>query len=470
MKVGECGLVEPDLVAPMTRGSHGEIRPGPRGVTVTAAEHSQPSETPTTEPPGTGARLSDRPERGLPLDVAAAAQLIRTGALSDQPVGAVGVEIEGHVFRRGHLREPVELGTLQDLRDDSPCLPGGGRITLEPGGQLEISSACASSSAEAIAATRADMAVVRHWLRQRGMAWVLLGADPVRPPRLANSTPRYTAMRDWFAAGHSGCTTEAGTTMMCSTAALQINLNAGRPDQWARRVDRAQRLAPVLTALTGSSTHLSGADTRWCSARQRAWSGLDPLTSGSIPGGADPAQEWVDRALAAPVMFLETSTGCRASERRRTLREWLVAPDGWPPATADDVRRHLTTLFPPVRLRGWLELRCMDSLPDHWWPAVVAAVVAWMDLPELDEPVSAALDQTAVSLERAARIGLADSQLRTLATDLLTLAVPVASTGVRPDLIAWLDLVRNAQTPGSLIAADARRRGASTVVKELIDA
>jgi glutamate--cysteine ligase len=408
------------------------------------------------------------PEQEPAFELDAAAGLIASTAMSDTAVGGVGVEIEGHVFATADLHRPVDIRDLEELQQDWPRLPGGGRLSVEPGGQLEVSSACVESAAAAVVATRADVAAVRSWLADRGLAWVLLGADPIRPPCRVNPAPRYAAMRDWFDAAYSGSEAADATTMMCSTAAVQVNLDAGHPSQWRRRVDRAQRLAPVLTALTGSSTYLRGADTGWCSARQRAWAGLDPLTAGPLPGAADPAQEWTERALDAPVMFIPSAAGLRAAPCRRTLREWVSDPAGWPAATAEDVRRHLTTLFPPVRLRGWLELRCMDSLPDAWWPAVVVAVVAWMDRPELDLSVETRLAGPSTSLATAARLGVGDPQLRRLTDTLLTLAVPYVPAELRSDVEALIELVRDGRTPGSVLAADMRRRGPAAVVQELI--
>jgi glutamate--cysteine ligase len=341
-------------------------------------------------------------------------------------------------------------------------------LSLEPGGQLEVSSACAPSAAAAIAATRADVAAVHAALAEQGLAWVLLGTDPIRPPRRVNPAPRYRAMRDWFAAPYSGSDGTHATTMMCSTAALQVNLDAGRPSHWRRRVDRAQRLAPVLTALTGSSAYLREVDTGWCSSRQRAWSALDPLTAGPLPAVDDPVREWTERALDAPVMLLPSPDGLRAAPCRRPLREWLSNPAGWPAATAQDVRRHLTTLFPPVRLRGWLELRCMDSVPDAWWPAVLAAVVAWMDEPAIDESVEAALSVSPVALDVAAHLGVGDVRLHELLATLLTLALPHVPPEVAPELVALLELVSAGRTPGSVVAAAMRRRGPAAVVQELV--
>lgn len=402
------------------------------------------------------------------LDLDAAAHLIGSAALVDMPVGRVGLEIEGHVFDRADLHRPIDYSVLQELQHDWARLPGGGRLSVEPGGQLEVSSTCTDGAAGALEATRADVAAVRRWLAERELGWVLLGADPLRQPSRANPAPRYAAMRRWFEADYSRSDAEDATTMMCSTAALQINLDAGHPGQWRSRVDRAQRLAPVLTALTGSSTHLRGVDTGWCSARQKAWCGLDPLSSGPLPGLGDPSQEWIERAFDAPVMFLPGPVGLQAAPRRRSLREWVTDPDGWPTADADDVRRHLTTLFPPVRLRGWLELRCMDSVPDAWWPAVLATVVAWMDEPELEEPVAAVLAEGSITLATAARLGVGDPRLRALAETLLTLALPYVPVVVRRDVESLLNLVRDGRTPGLVLATEMRRRGPAAVVRKLI--
>ncbi len=396
-----------------------------------------------------------------------ARRLVWSSALSDRPIGAVGLELEGHVVDANYSSRSPAFATLQAVAADLAVLPAGGRISFEPGGQLEVSSACQPDAAAVIAAMRTDVAAVRSRLAREGLAWVLLGADPVRPARLVNPSSRYTAMQAWFAFNgpERGA---AGTTMMCSTAALQINLEAGWPDQWEMRVDRAQRLAPILTAITAGAAFLAGRDTGWWSARQQAWCRLDPLTSAPLPAGQDAAATWTERALSAPVMMVPGGGGdLRAADRRRSLRDWLTDPGCWPPATLGDVRRHLTTLFPPVRLRGWLELRSLDSMSDAWWPAVAAAVVAWMDEPELATTVDALLARQQLSLERAARVGLEDRGLRQSAQHLLELALDAIPSAERDDLAALLDLVAGGRTPASLVTDDMRRRGAVTVWEEL---
>ncbi len=400
-----------------------------------------------------------------PIGLDGARALIRAEALLDKPVGTVGLEIEGHavVWADPFARPPVEL--LEQVGRDLGPLPAGGLLSLEPGGQVEVSSAPHPDLPTASRALAQDMERVRAALAEVGLGWTMLGADPLRAPERISRARRYAAMEAFFAA--DATTRVHGPVMMCSTSALQVNLEPGRPDQWTARVRRAQRLGPLLTALSGTSAFLNAADTGWHSSRQRAWSGLGPLTSGPV-GDADPGEGWADRALEAPVVMLPTDDGeVGRPDRRRSLAEWVSDPQDWPAPTVADVRRHLTTIFPPVRLRGWLELRCLDSLPDPWWPAVAAVCVAWMD----HEPLHALVDEQVREVgdrwEQAARHGLADPPLQAAAVACLEAAEPVVAAAVRPVVGELVELARAGRSPGSLIATDLRRRGAATVFEEL---
>ena len=402
-----------------------------------------------------------------PIGIDDATRLISSLALTDQDVGAVGLEIEGHVVPVGQPHEYADFATLQRIAGELAVLPSGGRTTLEPGGQLEISSAVQPDLSAAIVATGEDIAVLRRRLAANGLGWAFLGADPLRAPRRVNPAPRYACMEAWFAADGNK---RHGETMMCSTAALQVNLQAGRRDQWADRVGRAQRLGPLLTALSGTSTYLAGQDTGWRSSRQRAWTGLDPLMSASLRETDDPAGAWASRALAAPVIHVPDPQGVHCADRRRSLHDWLNDPADWPQPTYADVRRHLTTMFPPVRLRGWLELRCLDSVPDRWWPAICAATVVWMDDQSSHQVVDDALKPVATRWEQAARLGLADPALAAAAITCLEAAARVAPVDVRPVIKELYACAEHRTTPGSLIADQIRGQGPAAVLEELTHA
>lgn len=404
--------------------------------------------------------------------------MVEALALADLPVGTVGLEVEGHAVVWDDPTALPSFEVLSAVASWLADLPAGGRTTLEPGGQVEVSSAPHPDIDTALVAMAQDTALLREALAQHGLGWALLGSDPLRPPRRVNPAERYAAMERFFSA--SGDTRDHGATMMCSTAALQLNLQPGRPDQWADRVRRAQRLGPLLTALTGSSAFLAGRDTGWHSARQRAWAGLGELRAGPIDD-SDPARAWAQRALEAPVVLVPVgpdgagvtaagptaAAGADSRQPSRTLQEWLVDPGGWPVATAGDVRRQLSTLFPPVRLRGWLELRCLDSLPDRWWPAVAALATAWMDDVTVHPVVDPSIAETADRWHEAASVGLGDTALRRTATTLLGAALPVVPDRVRPAVEELAELAAAGRSPGSLIVDDLRRRGPAVVLEEM---
>ncbi len=182
---------------------------------------------------------------------------------------------------------------------------------------------------------------------------------------------------------------------------------------------RAHRLGPTLVAISACSPWLHGRDTGWKSARQRAWVGLDPRACGPVPGcvapspaddGLDPAAAWARYALAAPVVFVR----CAAATRSRAVRasvsfgQWASGAVrlGRRAPTAADLDVHLTTLFPPVRLRGYLELRYLDMTPPRWWPAIAAVATTLMDDPVAADQAAEATEATAALWTEAARDGL----------------------------------------------------------------
>ena len=106
--------------------------------------------------------------------------------------------------------------------------------------------------------------------------------------------------------------------------------------------------------------------------------------------------------------------------------------------TAADLDYHLTTLFPPVRPRGFLEIRYLDSLPDSLWPAVVFLLATLLDDPAAASMAAEAVEPVATAWNVAARVGLADARLRTAATrclDAVAGRVPAELTGAMQQLV-----------------------------------
>jgi glutamate--cysteine ligase len=341
-----------------------------------------------------------------------AASHIGGDCLKDGPVGQVGLEIEAHCFDLTHPMRRPSWDELSQVIAHVPALPGGSPITVEPGGAVELSGLPADSVLSAITAMRADRAVLRDAFARHGLGLVLLGADPLRPPKRVNPGDRYRAMEQFFTA--SG-TTDAGAAMMTSTASVQVNLDAGPREGWADRVRLAHALGPTMIAISANSPLLGTEFSGWRSTRQRVWSQLDSARCGPVLGasGGDPAADWVRYALKAPVMLVQGPETVPMTE--------VVPFDDWADGrallggrrpTGADLDYHLTTLFPPVRPRGFLEIRYLDSTPDEVWPAVVFTLATLLDDPAAAEVAAEVTESVATEWDLAARVGLGDPRLR----------------------------------------------------------
>ncbi|MGH3379883.1 MAG: ergothioneine biosynthesis glutamate--cysteine ligase EgtA, partial [Actinoallomurus sp.] len=297
---------------------------------------------------------------------------IRRICFKTGPPDVVGAELEWLVADPTHPHDPVPLHRLQDTFRGTTALPGGSTVTFEPGGQLELSSPPAADLTSCRRTLDADLAHVEDTLRPLGLALLATAIDPHRPPRRQLRAPRYDAMEAYY--DRRGT---VGRTMMCSTAAVQVNLDAGvDAADVACRWQALNALGPVLVAAFANSPLHAGRLTGWKSSRQAVWQRLDPpRTSRPVPG-TDPVTSWADYALDAPVMLMRRDSGGWITDPGITFREWV--DDGraaFRPPTEDDLAYHLTTLFPPVRPRAWFEVRYVDAQPRRWWPVPVALLV-----------------------------------------------------------------------------------------------
>lgn len=368
-----------------------------------------------------------------------AALLAGGGCLQDGPVGRVGLELEAHCFDLSDLTRRPGWDELTVAVESVPPLPGGSAITLEPGGAIELSGPPLDGAGAAVAAMQADQVVLREAMRRRGLGLLQLGVDPLRPQARVNPGGRYRAMEAFFAAGGTGA---AGAAMMTSTASLQINIDAGPRDGWADRVRLAHALGPTMIALSASSPMLSGDFTGWQSTRQRIWGQLDTARCGPILGasGDDPANDWARYALKAPVMLVHTPEA-------EPITEWVPFADwadgrrllGGRRPTEADLDYHLTTLFPPVRPRRWLEIRYLDALPDALWPAVVFTLVTLLDDAGLSQIAWETTESVATAWDQAARVGLADPRLQAAAVRCVEAAAAVAPADLADamDRLLW---------------------------------
>jgi glutamate--cysteine ligase len=293
-------------------------------------------------------------------------------------------------------------------------LAGGGFVTVEPGGQIEISSAPAASLTALRTATDGDIATLVDLLGGVGLSLGRSGIDPHRPPRRLLDTPRYGAMQRAF--DRRG---PHGRTMMCSTAGLQVCVDAGEGGAVADRWAAVHALGPVLLATFANSRRHAGHDTRWASARMRAWLGMEPSLTGQVASrGTDPALAWARYALAAPVLCIRGPGDNWDAPEGMTFADWIRSGVPRRPTT-DDLDYHLGMLFPPVRPRGYLELRFLDSQPAEEWFAPVAVVAALLSDGATIDAARAACEPVEGRWIDAARLGLADPAMARAATRLL---------------------------------------------------
>ncbi|SDR97070.1 ergothioneine biosynthesis glutamate--cysteine ligase EgtA [Microlunatus soli] len=404
-----------------------------------------------------------------PLDsIETARRWVESTALTDSVVGPVGLELEAHLIDTADRRRRPEWEEITDLVDGLPPMSGGSKVTVEPGGQLELSTPPLDGAVTAIRALQADRRTLTAALAVRGLAAVPLGADPLRPPRRVSPGPRYAAMEEHFRAVGSGA---AGTAMMTATAALQINLEAGPRAGWPARFRLITALAPLLIAVSAASPALGGRRSGWSSMRQQAWSGLDPRRSGPVPADDHPAAAWADYALAAPVMQIRDDDRIRAVTDRIPFSGWVegAGPVDRPP-TRSDLDHHLSTLFPPIRPRGYLELRCLDAVGDRWWPGLAAFVVTLIDVPAAAASAARQLAPVRGRWHQAARYGLADPPLARAARGCAEIAVRHAPDELRAEFREFCDLIIAGRSPAGDFAARVERDGPAAALEEEIHA
>jgi glutamate--cysteine ligase len=386
--------------------------------------------------------------------VEAAREHIISTALRESAGGQVGLELEFHlVDLRAPDRRP-DWAEVQALATGLPAMPAGSSVTVEPGGQLELSTPPTPDVASSVAALQADRAVLRRELAVAGFGTAPLGADPARPVRRINPSGRYVAMERHFAA--LGCEAP-GKAMMSATAALQVNVDAGPAAGWSQRLDLIRSLGPVLVAASACSPYLGGSASGWHSMRQQAWHGIDHSRSDPV-AGSEPTAAWASYALNAPVMLVRDEDEVTPITARVPFRAWLrgAAPIGRRPTLAD-LDYHLTTLFPPIRPRGYVEIRCLDALPDRWWPALAALTVTLIDDDVAADRAAELCDPVRDSWQAAARDGLADPALAAAVRGCVEVAAQRCPAELRADVEAYAELTARGRTPGD----DLRIRSAS---------
>jgi glutamate--cysteine ligase len=252
----------------------------------------------------------------------------------------------------------------------------GASITLEPGGQFELSGAPMRTIHEICTEFRAHMKELSPISKELGVRWLGVGFHPFAKREEFSFVPkqRYPIMREYLPKRGAHA-----LDMMLRTATVQANYDYASEADAMTKMKVALRLAPLTTALFANSPWLEGARHGGVSYRGRVWLDVDPDRSGLIPPmWAKDASfgTYVEWALDVP-MFMFKRSGRSIANTGQTFRSfWKDGFEGHKPTLAD-WQTHLNTLFPEVRLKKTIEVRGADSQTQ---PMACALPALWAGL------------------------------------------------------------------------------------------
>ncbi len=249
-------------------------------------------------------------------------------------------------------------------------------VSLEPGGQFELSGAPLSTLHETAAETAKHLDEVREAGGALGIGFLGLGFAPT--VKIADA-PRMPKQRYGVMTGYMPKVGTRGLDMMYRTCTIQVNLDFASEADMVRKLRVSLALQPVATALFASSPFTEGGLNGFKSARSEVWRHTDANRTGMLPFAFDEGmgyEGYVEYALDVPMYFVyrEGKYIDAAGASFRDFMDGKLAQLPGERPTIDDWSDHLTTLFPEVRLKRFLEMRGADggrarriaALPAFW--------------------------------------------------------------------------------------------------------
>ena len=282
--------------------------------------------------------------------------------------------------------QPVEEGGhLIALKRD------GASVSLEPGGQFELSGAPLEHVHQTCAEVTRHLREVKEVGDEIGAAFLSLGFRPVTRLEDVPVMPkgRYKIMRDYM-----GKVGTHGREMMFRTCTVQTNLDFASESDMVRKLRVSLALQPIGTALFANSPFKEGTLNGYKSYRSRIWLDTDADRTGMLPWAFEDGmgfERYVDYALDVPMYFVHRE-GRYLDASGKSFRDFMdgtldVVPGERP--TISDWDDHLSTIFPEVRLKQFLEMRGSDTVP---WGELCAFPAFWVGLLYDDNALSACED------------------------------------------------------------------------------
>ena len=307
-------------------------------------------------------------------------------------------------------------------------------VTLEPGGQLELSGAPLRSFADIRGEIEAHLQEVRR--DSHGVAWLAAGYRPFGTRDEVPWMPkgRYAAMKSSL--GSKG---RLALDMMLMTATVQANLDWSDEADLASKVRAATAVSPIVSAMFANSPLVNGRDCGWLDFRYQVWRETDASRCGLLQQMIEPGwgyRRYVEWAASVPMLFVRNGSDYREA-RGQTFADWLtsgrLASGEKAQPTLSHWVDHLTTLFPEVRVKRVLELRGADVVP---LPLMIALPALWVGI---------LYDRTAREEAFALTRGWKFSELLQFQADVARLALRAQGPGGVTALELARDLVRIAR-------------------------
>lgn len=330
-----------------------------------------------------------------------------SGAKPDRTSWRVGTEHEKFGFTAdGHRPIPYEgpegigallaglaerygYGPVREGDNVIALKQGGASISLEPGGQFELSGAPLEHMHQTCAEVGAHLAQLRDVAGELGIAFLGLGFSPKWSLEETPIMPkgRYRIMRDYMQK-----VGRLGRQMMFRSCTVQANLDFGFEADMVKKLRVSLALQPIATALFANSPFAEGRLNGYLSYRAHVWSDTDPDRTGMLAFAFDEGfgyESYARYALDVPMYFVYRD-GKYIDASGQSFRDFLAgrlpALPGERP-TLKDWEDHLSTLFPEVRLKTYLEMRGADSGP---WSRLCALPALWAGLLYDDAALEAA--------------------------------------------------------------------------------
>ncbi|MBL8552342.1 MAG: glutamate--cysteine ligase [Hyphomonadaceae bacterium] len=332
---------------------------------------------------------------------------LESGCKPDQSSWRIGTEHEKFGFYRDGLRPvPYEgengIGALLNALADKygwervkegknviALKNAGASITLEPGGQFELSGAPLEHLHQTCREVGGHLSQLREVAGQMGIAFLGLGVSPIWS---LDETPimpkgRYKIMRAYM-----GKVGRLGREMMFRSCTVQTNLDFGSEADMVKKFRVGLALQPIATALFANSPFMENRTNGFLSYRAHIWTDTDPDRTGMLPWVFEDGmsfERYADYALDVPMYFVYRD-GKYIDVSGRSFRAFMEGklpelPGERP--TKTDWEDHLTTIFPEVRLKTYLEMRGADSGP---WSRLCALPAFWAGIYYCDAALEAA--------------------------------------------------------------------------------